>query len=127
MEAVENQRQVSHRSHRPWKSLQDFHTPSARRLFSNKMTKTNAESVPNYRSSACLSLGVHYKLSPVFCVTCFLCHLFSEVDIPLNSRGKLIGIFNAQNSAIDAFSPEQIDLLCALADNIAIAIANARL
>jgi sigma-B regulation protein RsbU (phosphoserine phosphatase) len=51
----------------------------------------------------------------------------SEVDIPLISRGKLIGIFNAQNSTVDAFSPEQIDLLCALADNIAIAIENARL
>lgn len=51
----------------------------------------------------------------------------SEVDIPLISRGKLIGIFNAQSSSLDAFSPEQIDLLCALADNIAIAIENARL
>jgi sigma-B regulation protein RsbU (phosphoserine phosphatase) len=51
----------------------------------------------------------------------------SEVDIPLISRGKLIGIFNAQSSAVDAFSSEQIDLLCALADNIAIAIENARL
>jgi len=51
----------------------------------------------------------------------------SEVDIPLISRGKLIGIFNAQSSAVDAFAPEQIDLLCALADNIAIAIENARL
>jgi sigma-B regulation protein RsbU (phosphoserine phosphatase) len=45
----------------------------------------------------------------------------SEVDVPLISRGKLIGIFNAQSPAIDAFSPEQIDLLRALADNIAIA------
>ena len=27
----------------------------------------------------------------------------SEVDIPLISRGKLIGIFNAQSSAVDAF------------------------
>lgn len=51
----------------------------------------------------------------------------SEVDIPLISRGKLIGIFNAQSSLLDAFSREQIDLLCALADNIAIAIENARL
>jgi sigma-B regulation protein RsbU (phosphoserine phosphatase) len=51
----------------------------------------------------------------------------SEVDIPLISRGKLIGLFNAQSSAVDAFSPEQIELLCALADNIAIAIENARL
>jgi phosphoserine phosphatase RsbU/P len=51
----------------------------------------------------------------------------SELDIPLISRGNLIGIFNAQSSSLDAFSSEQIDLLCALADNIAIAIENARL
>jgi hypothetical protein len=46
MEAVENQRQVYHRSHRPWKSLQDFHTPSARRLLTDKMTKIDAEVSP---------------------------------------------------------------------------------
>ena len=51
----------------------------------------------------------------------------SEVDIPLISRGKLIGIFNAQSPSLDAFSSEQIELLCALADAIAIAIENARL
>jgi sigma-B regulation protein RsbU (phosphoserine phosphatase) len=51
----------------------------------------------------------------------------SEVDIPLISRGKLIGVFSAQSSTLDAFSPEQIQLLCALADNIAIAVENARL
>jgi phosphoserine phosphatase RsbU/P len=51
----------------------------------------------------------------------------SEVDIPLISRGKLIGIFNAQSTSLDAFSSDQIELLCALADTIAIAIENARL
>ncbi len=51
----------------------------------------------------------------------------SEVDIPLISRGKFIGIFDAQSSSLDAFSPEQIELLCALADNIASAVENARL
>jgi sigma-B regulation protein RsbU (phosphoserine phosphatase) len=51
----------------------------------------------------------------------------SEVDIPLINRGKLIGIFNAQSPSLDAFSSEQIELLCALADTIAIAIQNARL
>ncbi|MBV9341828.1 MAG: SpoIIE family protein phosphatase [Acidobacteria bacterium] len=51
----------------------------------------------------------------------------SEVDIPLLSRGKLIGIFNAQSPSLNAFSSEQIELLCALADTIAIAIENARL
>ena len=39
----------------------------------------------------------------------------SEVDIPLISRGKLIGIFNAQSPSLDAFSSEQIELLRALA------------
>ena len=34
------------------------------------------QSVPNYRSSACLSLGVHYTLSPVFV------HLFLWVIFP---------------------------------------------
>ena len=29
---LENQRTVYHRSHRPWKSLRDYHTPAARRL-----------------------------------------------------------------------------------------------
>lgn len=51
----------------------------------------------------------------------------SEVDIPLIIHGKLIGIFDAQSSTLDAFSPEQIEILCALADNIAIAVENARL
>jgi phosphoserine phosphatase RsbU/P len=51
----------------------------------------------------------------------------SEVDIPLICRGKLIGLFDAQSSSLDAFSTEQIELLCALADTIAIAIENARL
>jgi hypothetical protein len=56
----------------------------------HKMTKTNAESVPNYRSSACLSLGVHYTcfLSVTwFCVTWF-CHSLSVtwffLDLPVN-------------------------------------------
>jgi phosphoserine phosphatase RsbU/P len=51
----------------------------------------------------------------------------SEVDIPLITRGKLVGIFNAQTPYLDAFSPEQLELLRALADTIAIAIENARL
>lgn len=51
----------------------------------------------------------------------------SEVDIPLITRGKLVGIFNAQTPSLDAFSPEQLELLRALADTVAIAIENARL
>lgn len=51
----------------------------------------------------------------------------SEIDIPLICRGKLIGVLDAQSPVLDGFSPEQIELLCALADNIAIAVENARL
>lgn len=51
----------------------------------------------------------------------------SEVDIPLISRGRMIGIFNAQSPSLNAFSPEQIESLSAMADTIAIAIENARM
>src|SRR6202042_1916073 len=64
MEAVENQRQVYHRSHRPWKSLQDFHTPAAQRLLINKTKRKPAEvSLINCRP-VCLSSGGQLKLSP---------------------------------------------------------------
>jgi sigma-B regulation protein RsbU (phosphoserine phosphatase) len=51
----------------------------------------------------------------------------SEVDIPLKVRGELIGIFNLQHTEVDAFSPERIRFLEALAGHIATAIANARM
>src|SRR5262245_28335063 len=51
----------------------------------------------------------------------------SEIDIPLKIRSELIGIFNVQHSEINAFSPERIRLLEALAGHVATAIANARM
>lgn len=51
----------------------------------------------------------------------------SEIDIPLKSRGRLIGIFNAQHTEVDAFPPGRIQLLEALAGHIATAIENAQL
>ena len=51
----------------------------------------------------------------------------SEVDIPLKSRGRLIGVFDAQHHERHAFSPSRIQLLEALAGHIATAIENARL
>lgn len=51
----------------------------------------------------------------------------SEVDIPLTSRGRLIGVFNAQHNDRDAFSPSRIRLFEALAGHIATAIENARM
>jgi hypothetical protein len=46
MGAVENQRQVYPRSHRPWKSLRDSHTPTARRLLINNEVRKRAEVSP---------------------------------------------------------------------------------
>lgn len=51
----------------------------------------------------------------------------SELDIPLKVRGRLIGVFNFQHQDLDAFPPERIQLLEALAGHVATAIENARL
>lgn len=51
----------------------------------------------------------------------------SELDIPLKSHGRLIGVFNAQHNDLDAFSPNRIQVLEALAGHIASAIENARM
>src|ERR1700678_3352165 len=94
MGAVENQRQVYHRSHRPWKSLQDFHTPTAQRLLINKTKQKPAEVSPINRRPVCLSLGGHRSLSPPLChrlflsVTAFSClsppfHLVTAFSPPL--------------------------------------------
>jgi phosphoserine phosphatase RsbU/P len=51
----------------------------------------------------------------------------SEIDIPLKIHGDLIGVFNIQHTTMNAFSPERIRLLEALAGHVATAIANARM
>lgn len=51
----------------------------------------------------------------------------SELDIPLKTRGRVLGVFNAQHPELDAFPEAQRDLLEALAEHLAIAIENARL
>ncbi len=51
----------------------------------------------------------------------------SELDIPLKSRGQLIGVFNAQHDHVNGFSPDHIKLLEALACHIGTAVQNAQL
>jgi sigma-B regulation protein RsbU (phosphoserine phosphatase) len=51
----------------------------------------------------------------------------SEVDIPIKSYGRVIGVFNAQHAELDAFPPHRLQLLEALAGHIGTAIENARL
>ena len=51
----------------------------------------------------------------------------SEIDIPMQIRGELIGVFNVEHAEVNAFSPERIRLLEALAGHVSTAIANARM
>jgi sigma-B regulation protein RsbU (phosphoserine phosphatase) len=50
----------------------------------------------------------------------------SEVAIPLIVEGKLVGVFSASHSELDAFPYEQLQLLQALCSHIAIAVRNCR-
>ena len=51
----------------------------------------------------------------------------SKIEIPLQFRGEKIGVFNVEHDEINAFSPERIRLLEALAGHVSTAIANARM
>jgi phosphoserine phosphatase RsbU/P len=51
----------------------------------------------------------------------------SEVAIPLLVGGRLIGIFDLEDTELEAFSPARIQLLEALAGHVATAVENARL
>ena len=52
--------------------------------------------------------------------------ILSEVAIPLHVGGKLVGVFTASHPDLDAFSREQLRILQALCDYVAVAINNAR-
>jgi len=51
----------------------------------------------------------------------------SEAAIPLMIRNKVLGVLDIQSDKPQAFSPEDLDVLETLADQVAIAIENARL
>lgn len=51
----------------------------------------------------------------------------SHIDIPLYHHNKFIGILNAQNTRVNAFSKHDLRLLKTLASHISIAIENSRL
>ena len=51
----------------------------------------------------------------------------SHIDIPLYHHNKFVGILNAQNTRINAFSKHDLRLLKTLASHISIAIENSRL
>ena len=51
----------------------------------------------------------------------------SEVAIPLEIDGRVIGVFSASHPELDAFPPEQLRLLQALCSHVAVAVQNAQL
>ncbi len=51
----------------------------------------------------------------------------SEIALPLVARGKVIGVLDVQSKETNAFSDEDIAVLQTLADQVAVAISNARL
>ena len=54
-------------------------------------------------------------------------HTRSEVAIPLQVDGKLVGVFTASHRELDAFDAEQLWLLQGLCSHIGVAVQNARL
>ncbi len=50
----------------------------------------------------------------------------SEVAIPLQREGDLVGVFTASHCELDAFCPDQLRLLQGLCDHVAVAVHNAR-
>src|SRR5580698_881535 len=50
----------------------------------------------------------------------------SEVAIPLDVEGQLVGVFTASHNELDAFKPCQLRLLQALCSDVAVAVHNAR-
>jgi GAF domain-containing protein len=51
----------------------------------------------------------------------------SEMALPLRARGEIIGVLDVQSSEPEAFTDEDVTVLQALADQVALAISNARL
>ena len=51
----------------------------------------------------------------------------SEIALPLRARGEIIGVLDVQSTEPEAFSGEDVTALQALADQVAVAISNARL
>lgn len=51
----------------------------------------------------------------------------SEIALPLRSRGQVIGVLDVQSTEPGAFSHEDVGVLQTLADQVALAISNARL
>ncbi|MCJ7569904.1 MAG: GAF domain-containing protein, partial [Anaerolineales bacterium] len=53
--------------------------------------------------------------------------MHSELAVPLQTGGRVLGAMNVQSSMTDAFRPQDVEMLQTLADQLSAAILNARL
>ncbi len=51
----------------------------------------------------------------------------SELDVPVKIRGEVVGVINVEDEAVDAFGENDVRLVSALADHMAMALENIRL
>jgi PAS domain S-box-containing protein len=65
-------------------------------------------------------------LDPTYIANPLLPNTHSEAGIPLRVGNRVIGALNIQSEQIEAFSPDEIAVLQTLADQVAVAIDNAR-
>jgi sigma-B regulation protein RsbU (phosphoserine phosphatase) len=81
--------------------------------------------VGHVASTGAMRYAPDVRADPYYCVSEE--ETRSEVDIPLKTKGRLIGVFNAQHTEVDGFPPNQLQLLEVLAGHVSTAIDNARL
>ena len=81
--------------------------------------------VGHVASTGTMRYAPDVRADPYYCVS--EDETRSEVDIPLKTKGRLIGVFNAQHTEVDGFPPNQLQLLEVLAGHVSTAIENARL
>ncbi|RLC79083.1 MAG: hypothetical protein DRI61_08670 [Chloroflexi bacterium] len=53
--------------------------------------------------------------------------LRSELDVPVKIKGKVLGVINVEDEEVNAYTEEDLTLLSTLADQMALALENARL
>lgn len=81
--------------------------------------------VGHVASTGTMRYAPDVRADPYYCVSEGATR--SEVDIPLKTKGRFIGVFNAQHTEVDGFPPSQLQLLEVLAGHISTALDNARL
>jgi sigma-B regulation protein RsbU (phosphoserine phosphatase) len=88
--------------------------------------KVGCESmVGNVAATGRMRYAPDVQLDPYYIA--FEPHTRSEVDIPLITNGKVVGVVSVSHADADAFSGDQLQVLIALAEHIGLAIENARL